>query len=286
MKGFVFIELLVVIFIIALLASGILAGFRFFQDKMGLDEAGEQIINVLRLAQNKTLASEGQLSYGVHFESDKFILFAGLAYQPAAASNQQYNLSGSLEIASTSLAGGGQDIIFSRLTGRTEQFGEIRLRIKSDISQERIIYISSAGQISLLAQTLPLDTRTKDSRHVHLGYARAIDVNVESVVLTFSDPPNSPVVQEIIIKDNLDENSQLNWAGVVAVGGNNQQMEVRTHQLNSPSTIFSITRDRRYNDKNLSISFSGEAGYNLINYTATGTTTIGSSPWVSNLEEQ
>lgn len=286
MKGFVFIELLVVVFIIALLASGILAGFRFFQNKMGLEEAGEQIINILRLAQNKTLASEGKLSYGVHFENSRFILFAGSSYQEGLSSNKQYNLSGSLEIASTSLAGGGTNVIFNRLTGRTEQFGSINLRIKSDPLREKIIYISSTGQISSLVQAAPLETRIEDSRHVHLSYGRAIDTNAEKIILSFSNPPNSPVIQEIIIKDNLDANGQFNWVGAITVGGNNQQIEIRTHQLNNPTTIFSITRDRRYNDKALSFSISGEIGYNLVDYTAAGLVAIGSSLWASGLEEQ
>lgn len=270
-----------------MLLAGIgLASFRFFQNKMGLDETADQLVNVLRLAQNRTLASEGQTSYGVHFTGDSFILFAGLSYNPASPSNQQYNLAKSLEIFNINLAGGGVDVIFSRLTGRTNRSGQVSLKIAVDPAQIRNIYISSAGQIGLAAQSLPSDTRQKDSRHVHFNYSRAIDVNTEKIILTFNNLPNPPVAQEIIIKDNLDVSGQINWEGTVLVGGQNQQIAIRTHQINSPATIFSIIRDRRFNGKALSVSLSGESGYDLINYTAIGAVSEGSSVWVSGLAEQ
>lgn len=285
MKGFVFIELLVVIFIIMLLAGMALASFRFFQNKMGLDETADQLVNVLRLAQNKTLASEGQSSYGVHFEVNNFTLFSGSSYNPASLSNQQYNLANGLEIFDVSLAGSGQDIIFNRLDGRTNQAGQIRLRMAANQAQIRDIYISFAGQIGLIAQSLPSDTRQKDSRHVHFNYGRAIDTNSEKIFLTFSNPPNPPVTQEIIIKDNLDAEGQINWEGTVAVGGQNQVIIIKTHQL-SPTAIFSIIRDRRFNNKALDVFLSGEPGSNLISYTSFGAVSAGSSAWVSEITEQ
>ena len=285
MKGFVFIELLVVISIIMLLAGMALASFRFFQNKMGLDETADQMVNILRLAQNKTLASEGQTSYGIHFAADSFTLFTGSSYNPANSSNLQYNLTRGLEIFNVSLAGGGQDVVFNRLNGRTNQSGQVSLRMAADQMQVRNIYISSAGQIGLDVQSSPSDTRQKDSRHVHFNYGRAIDINSEKIILTFSNPPNPPTTQEIILKDNLDTSGEISWEGTVLVGGQNQTIIIRTHQL-SPTAIFSIIRDRRLNTKSLSVSLSGEPGYSLISYTSLGAVSAGSSSWVSGLTEQ
>ena len=104
-KGFVLIELLVVVFILALLAGLVVANFRFFQMKTNLDETALQLINVLRLAQNKAVVSEGEASYGVHLESGNYTLFSGSSYQPGSQSNQQYDLSGDSEIFNISLNG-------------------------------------------------------------------------------------------------------------------------------------------------------------------------------------
>lgn len=282
-KGFVLIELLVVVFILIILAGLVVANFRFFQKKTNLEEATLQVVSVLRLAQNKAIASEGETLYGMHLESDSYTLFSGSAYQPSNPSNQQYLLTNGLEIFDISLNGGGQDIVFNRLDGRTSQFGQFGVRLTSDISQAKTIYVESSGRAGLSASSSSSDIRQKDSRHVHFDYGRLIDANSENIVLIFTNPTTT---QEIAIKDNLDANGQINWQGEVSVGGQNQKIEVKTHRLNNPDTIFSITRDRRYNNKALSVSLSGEAGYNLVSYTDTGTTTIGSSIYVSNLEWQ
>ena len=281
-KGFILIELLVVIFIMVLLAGLVVANFRFFQTKTNLEETALQLVSVLRLAQNKAIASEGETPFGVRLENNRYTLFLGSTYQPSSPSNQQYLLTNGLEIFDISLNGGGQDIVFNRLDGRTSQFGQFGVRLTSNPSQTKTIYIESSGRAGLYASSSS-DVRQKDSRHVHFNYGRVINTNSENIVLTFSNPTTT---QEIVIKDNLDANGQINWQGEVAVGGQNQKIEVKTHQLNNPGTIFSITRDRRHNNKALSISLSGEPGYNLVDYTDTGTTTIGSSIYVSNLEWQ
>jgi type II secretory pathway pseudopilin PulG len=281
-KGFILIELLVVIFILVLLAGLVVANFRFFQTKTNLEETALQLVSVLRLAQNKAIASEGETPFGVRLENNRYTLFLGSTYQPSSPSNQQYLLTNGLEIFDISLNGGGQDIVFNRLDGRTSQFGQFGVRLTSNPSQTKTIYIESSGRAGLSASSSS-DVRQKDSRHVHFNYGRVINTNSENIVLTFSNPTTT---QEIVIKDNLDANGQINWQGEVAVGGQNQKIEVKTHQLNNPGTIFSITRDRRHNNKALSISLSGEPGYNLVDYTDTGTTTIGSSIYVSNLEWQ
>jgi len=281
-KGFILIELLVVIFILVLLAGLVVANFRFFQTKTNLEETALQLVSVLSLAQNKAIASEGETPFGVRLENNRYTLFLGSTYQPSSPSNQQYLLTNGLEIFDISLNGGGQDIVFNRLDGRTSQFGQFGVRLTSNPSQTKTIYIESSGRAGLSASSSS-DVRQKDSRHVHFNYGRVINTNSENIVLTFSNPTTT---QEIVIKDNLDANGQINWQGEVAVGGQNQKIEVKTHQLNNPGTIFSITRDRRHNNKALSISLSGEPGYNLVDYTDTGTTTIGSSIYVSNLEWQ
>jgi hypothetical protein len=122
---------------------------------------------------------------------------------------------------------------------------------------------------------------------VHFDYSRAIDVGGgEKVTLSFNNSPNPTVTQDIVIRDNLDANGQLDWKGTVAVGGADQTVEIKTHQLNNPATTFSVNRDRRYNTKPLSIFLSGEPGNSLIDYTATGATARGASPWVSDPQLQ
>lgn len=280
MRGYTVIELLVVIFIIVVLASLTIAGFRFFTHQISLDSSVEQIVETLNLAQNKTVASVSESSYGVHFATNSFTLFTGSSYNPADPANEIFDLANEVEIFDIALAGGGQDVIFNRLTGNTKQFGQISLRLVSRPAEIKNIYIESSGKIGFAEAPVSTNNLIKDSRHVHFIYDHLIDTSTENLILVFSDPPNPNVEQEIIIKDNLTSGN-VNWQGTVAVNGEPQTLEVKTHKLNNATTTFSIHRDRRFNNKDLSIFISGEPGFSLINYTADGTTTPGTSDWVS-----
>lgn len=280
--GFTFFELLIVIGVLAILTVMAFPAFQLFRGESDLNETAEESINSLRLAQNKTLASEGASNYGVHFESDKFVLFKGVNYDSLAPDNDVHNLRKPLEIYAINLAGGGSKIVFDRVVGTTAQFGSVSLRLKADTSKTRTIYIKNSGQIGLTSPSIPSDEdRIKDSRHVHFDYSRVIATSTEKLTLTL----DSSVTEEIIIADNL-EDGQIYWEGEVDVGGSTQKLTIQTHILNDPveGSQFSIHRDRRYNNKILDIDISGDSGItpNLINYSADGlTTSKGTSIYVT-----
>jgi len=171
------------------------------------------------------------------------------------------------------LAGGGSEVVFDRLTGETNQFGKVSLRLKSDLSKTRTAGIKSSGQITLGEEINPLSLPpNRDSRHVHFDYARIIDTATEKLTLTFE----GPVVEEITI-DNYMIGGQIDWEGEVDVGGETQKLKIHTHRLNNPDTQFCIHRDRRYNNKTLTVTISGDASGSLIDYSADGLITTNAS---------
>ncbi|OGH70138.1 MAG: hypothetical protein A2754_02720 [Candidatus Magasanikbacteria bacterium RIFCSPHIGHO2_01_FULL_47_8] len=56
------------------------------------------------------------------------------------------------------------------------------------------------------------------------------------------------------------------------MNGNTETIRVHTHYLDANDTALSVHRDRRYNEKALTIYIDGK---NIASYTANGTTTIG-----------
>ena len=279
-RGFIFIELVVIIGILVMLAAIALPAFRFFQKESDLNNSADQIINALRLTQNKTLASEGDSQWGLYFSvttsPHQYTLFQGANYASRQASfDEIHKLPKSVEIYEINLESGGAETVFERVSGITQQFGTITLRLKTDNAKTAIVYIENSGQAGLTVPLSPSDeNRIKDSRHIHFDYTRIIETSTESLILTFE----GGVVENIVITDNLKD-GQISWEGIVDVGGDNQQIKIHTHTLNDfeEGTQFCIHRDRRYNNKALMVEISDDPTGFLIDYSADGLITIKTS---------
>lgn len=283
-RNFTLIELLVVIGILFILTAIAVPTFRFFQKESDLNNSVELIINTLRLAQNKTIASEGASQWGVYFSTGtlphQYTLFQGEEYiSRTTSSDEVHKLPKNIEIYEISLAEGGAEIVFDRVLGTTLQFGNLSLRIKTDPTKTSTIYIENSGQIGITSPQTPSDEeRIKDSRHVHFDYTRTIATSTENLILTFE----GPVTETIIIADNM-KNGQIYWEGEIEIGGEIQQLKIHTHRLNDfvLGTQFCIHRDRRYNNKILNIELSGDVSGFLLNYSADGLTTSKTSIYAS-----
>lgn len=284
-RGFTLPELLVIVAILIILTALTVPFFRYFGEELDLNNSAEGIINSLRLAQNKTLASEGFSQWGVYFTTTtvphQYILFKGPSFALRDALFDEYqNLPNSVEISEIQLDG-TNEVVFNRINGTANQSGSITLRLKNDFSKTKTIFIESSGQVGLSGPSVPINSRLKDSRHVHFDYSRLIATTTETITLTFE----STVIENIVIAENLKD-GQIYWEGGVNVGGEIQKIKIHTHRLNNPDTQFSIHRDRRYNNKSLVVTISGDGSGTVIDYSADGLNTTSNSVFVSNLQWQ
>lgn len=285
-KGFTLIEIIVTIAILIVVVG--LISFRSantFREESDLNKAALDIVSTLRLAQSRSLAAEQASKSGVYFSTStspyQYTLYLGSDYSSRAASSDElYDIPGNIEISSIDLAG-ENEVVFERITGITYQSGNIEIRLKNRPSRIKTIYVESSGKVSLTSSSISDEDRLKDSRHVHFAYSRFIATSTENLVLSFEGG-----VQEMInISDNILDD-QIYWEGEVDVGGSVQELEIITHRLNNPDTLFSIHRDLRYNDKEVDIDIDGDPYYPghtpiLIHYDADGATTQGNSLYVS-----
>lgn len=143
--GFTIVEIIAVIAITVLLMGIVAVSFRSLNERSVLDGAVNESLSALADARSSTLASIGGSQYGVHFETNSVTIFTGASYVPGAAANRTTTLSPLVEISGITLAGGGSDVIFERLTGATTQSGTITLRLTGDVSQTRVIRIEPSG---------------------------------------------------------------------------------------------------------------------------------------------
>ncbi len=283
------IELLVVTGIILILSVIATVTFRTFQKEAKLDNAAGAVVNILRIAQNKTLTSEGDSRYGVYFDTSlsphRYILFKGNTYASREiAFDKIYSLPSTVEIFQINLPV-GSEIVFNRLTGTTDQPGSISLGITTETDKTKVVYVESSGQIGLTAFSAPGDVaRIKDSRHLHFDYLRAISTATEKLILTFTYDSSS-IVEEIVIANYL-EGGQFFWQGQINVGGEMQTLTIHTHRLNNPDTQFCLHRDRRSNNRALTVTISDDASGTLAEYSGDGLTTSFNSIYVSNFNWQ
>lgn len=272
-SGFSLIETLVAVSVLVIISGLIAPGFNFFKKQSTLDAAAQEILQTIRLAQSKTLASEGDSNFGVYFETHRFILFKGTSYPGNTDYDEIHNLDPSLEISSVSLGGSVNYAVFERLTGTTANYGSLVVRQISDTSKNKTVYLDQSGIVSLATNLSSDTTRQKDSRHVEVLFSQNVK-NATTLALNFTA---DLVTENINFQTYLDAGkTEFSWEGSVTVDGQTQKIKIHTHYLSDTAALFCIHRDRRENTKALNLTLDGQ---NLISYSASGITSNGSSVW-------
>ena len=149
MKGFSVVETIIVIAVGIILAAIIVSAFSGFRDSQALNSTAEEVVASINKARSESLASKNFLQHGIHFETNQVVVFQGITYSPSDVNNVATKLSPFIEISSTSLNGGGADMVFQKFTGKTGQNGTITLRVKKNTTKIKIITVESTGVISI-----------------------------------------------------------------------------------------------------------------------------------------
>ena len=144
-KGFTLIEILIVITVLAMISTLIFASFSKFNSAQILNGTTQTVLSILDEARALTLASKNNLSYSVHFETSKVVLFKGTTYSASDTDNDVTILNNRVTVSDISLNGGGSDVLFDKLTGKTSQSGTITITLTSDANRFKTIKIGTAG---------------------------------------------------------------------------------------------------------------------------------------------
>lgn len=285
-RSFTLVEILVIVGIVIILMGITIISYRFFLRETDLTQSTEQIINILRLAQNKTLASEGASQYGVYFDQATLTLFKGASYATRDVSFDQIKeLPKAIEIYDIDLAGGENEVVFNRIIGDTSQAGNITLRLISDPTKAVTIYVEGSGQINLSAPLIPTNARIKDSRHVHFNLGWSIQ-NVTTLKFYF---PDTLQIEEVSMADYFD-GGEFDWSGSFKVDGIDQIFQVHTHFLDAFDTLLCIHRDRtqgRTNQEVIIYIVDGGTEKEIAHYAADAEDTVSKgSSYVFDMEVQ
>lgn len=117
-NGFTLLEILIAVAIIGLLLAIAVPSYSQLRKNVMLKNYTEDIVNTLRLAQNKSITSQDGKPWGVHFETNpvnSYTLYRddGSGYS-GATSKTVYQLNGGVKIISSTF-----DVLFNHLTGTT-----------------------------------------------------------------------------------------------------------------------------------------------------------------------
>lgn len=148
-KGMTLIEILGVIAIITIIASLAVLNLNKFRNLRTLQNTSEEVVSLLNMARNNTISSLNSINYGVHFEIDHMVLFEGSVYNSGSATNQEIIFDSPVKIKSggLNLNGGGEDVVFKRISGETDNYGIIVLELESNPNNFKTININQLGVI-------------------------------------------------------------------------------------------------------------------------------------------
>lgn len=153
MRGFTFVELLIVIGLTVILAVGSLPIYSRYQVSAQLNETSAQITQTLRLARQKSVSGTQGGKYGVFFEynignNDRYIMYKGTSYTTRNSTfDRVMVLDNALSFGfmNFDLIGDDVDVNFDKGTGLPDNTGDIVLFHSSGGSRQ--ININEIGKI-------------------------------------------------------------------------------------------------------------------------------------------
>lgn len=148
-KGISMIEVIIVIVVIGIMVAIAVPQFSKMKNAQILKSTSQEVFALVNRAHSQTLDSLDSSEYGVHFQTDKAVLFKGISYSSSDLNNEEVEISLPATISSISPSGNA-NVYFSRLTGMPNPSGTttITVSIPTD-NATKIITISNTGAISL-----------------------------------------------------------------------------------------------------------------------------------------
>jgi len=176
-KGFSLIEILIALAIVAIFSTISISSYQSLNARNNLNIAVIDVVEFIRNA--KVMAEDGKYdsNIGVHFAEGSVIIFSGDSYSSRNTLNDQIlNLPRGVNISGVS------DIIFTKITGKTSNTGDL---IVANISGNKTLTINSYGTIMYDSEnsssTPTINYQVNISNDWGTGYCANVVITTDSV---------------------------------------------------------------------------------------------------------
>ncbi|TSC83439.1 MAG: Uncharacterized protein G01um101417_594 [Parcubacteria group bacterium Gr01-1014_17] len=143
--GFTLLEVVVSVAILALVVSAGWFSFASYAARQELESGVARVMALITEARSKTLAGENSSAYGVHFESDRAVLFRAPTYQSGNADNKTEIIPRRIIISTISFS--GNEVVFKRLTGAATAAGSVTLSVRGNSSVSKTVSVNALGTV-------------------------------------------------------------------------------------------------------------------------------------------
>lgn len=147
-RGITFLELLIVVAVLGVIFSVVIPQFSKSREMQVLKSGVVDILSSIDKARGETLSSLNSSSYGVHFQSDKVIIFKGTGFIPDTVGNEIIDIVTPASITNVTIgivSGSSGEIFFNRLSGSPSATATVTI---STTNYSKIITISATGVAS------------------------------------------------------------------------------------------------------------------------------------------
>ncbi len=148
-KGFSAIEILIVVAILGIILAVVSFSFSGLKNSQALKNAVGDVVSSVDKARSMAFASVSSSEYGVHFQSNKIVIFTGTTYNSTSSTNETINIISPATISNVTLAGvsgTSGNLFFNKLTGVPSKIGTVTITVASS---SKVITISATGGISV-----------------------------------------------------------------------------------------------------------------------------------------
>ncbi len=148
-KGFTALEFIIVLALVFILVSVVTVSFSKSRESQFLKTAVADSLSAIDKARGETLSSLNSSEYGVHFQSDKVIIFKGKVFSSGDSSNETISITSPVSISNVTLggvSGTSGEFYFNRLSGAPSASGSVTM---TTTNFSKIITISATGIASV-----------------------------------------------------------------------------------------------------------------------------------------